>query len=65
MSLSLIVPRRPRTDGCAPPRPESLPRDNPKGSRTARATQADAIWILAAAVVFVGFQVIALLTHGP
>lgn len=65
MSLSLIGPRRSQTDGHAPPRPEAPPHDTPRRPRIARATQADAIWILAATVVFVGFQVFALLTHGP
>ena len=37
----------------------------PRRTRIARATQADAIWILAATVVFIGFQVFALLMGGP
>ena len=60
MSLSLIEPPGSRAEGRASP-----PQAGSRGPRIARATQADAIWILAAAVVFVCFQVFALLMHGP
>jgi hypothetical protein len=63
MSLSLIGPRRSQTDVVAPPRPKTPAHDTSR-IQIARATQADATWILAATVVFVGFQVFALFPHG-
>jgi hypothetical protein len=60
MSLSLIDPPGSRDETRA-----SSPQARPRRTGVARASQADAVWILAATVVFVGFQVFALLTGGP
>ncbi|MBT5414378.1 MAG: hypothetical protein HOH66_05090 [Rhodospirillaceae bacterium] len=56
MALSLTAPPDRPAEAAA-----NLRDDAPRTARVGRATVADGVWILAAMVIFVAFQVVALL----